>query len=137
MKKTLYLCATITVCLLASCGGGKQVATDSPYRRKPIVEVTESQLRADSAMIEATTQMLLGNPEEGVARYQKLLRDSATYAPAHYELGRAYLAMGWLDSALAHTRQACRLTQSWCSGTAQRDEVGREVGGGFRMCTHG
>lgn len=109
MKKILYLCATITVCLLASCGGGKQAATDSPYRRKPIVEVTESQLRADSAMIEATTQMLLGNIEEGVARYRKLLRDSATYAPAHYELGRAYLAMGWLDSALAHTRQACRL----------------------------
>ena len=109
MKKILYLYATITVCLLTSCGGGKQAAIDSPYRRKPIVEVTESQLRADSAMIEATTQMLLGNSEEGVARYQKLLRDSATYAPAHYELGRAYLTMGWLDSALAHTQQACQL----------------------------
>lgn len=102
----------LVVLLLASCGSRRQVATDSPYRRKPIVEVTESQLRADSAMIEATTQMLLGNHEEGVARYQRLLRDSATYAPAHYELGRAYLAMGWLDSALVHTRQACRLNDS-------------------------
>ena len=24
-------------------------------------------------------------------------------------------------------------TQSWCSGTTQRDRVGREVGRGFRM----
>ena len=109
MNKLFYLYATLAVCLLASCGGGRQATTDSPYRRKPIVEVTESQLKADSAMIEATTQMLLGNIEEGVARYQRLLRDSANYAPAHYELGRAYLAMGWLDSALAHTRQACKL----------------------------
>jgi len=26
--------------------------------------------------------------------------------------------------------------QSWCSGTTQRDEVGREVAGGFRMGGH-
>jgi len=27
--------------------------------------------------------------------------------------------------------------QSWCTGTTQRDGMGREVGGGFRMGTHG
>ena len=27
-------------------------------------------------------------------------------------------------------------TQSWCSGTAQSDGVGREVGGGFWMVGH-
>ena len=27
-------------------------------------------------------------------------------------------------------------TQSWCSGTTQRDRVGREVGGVFRMGGH-
>ena len=27
-------------------------------------------------------------------------------------------------------------TQSWCSGTTQRDSVGREVGGGFRIGGH-
>ena len=27
-------------------------------------------------------------------------------------------------------------TQSWCTGTTQRDGVGREVGGGFGMGTH-
>ena len=108
MKIYIYI-APILI-LLASCAGSKHDATDnSPYRRKPIVEVTESQLRADSAIIDATTQMLLGNYEQGIERYQRLLRDSATYAPAHYELGRAYLAMGWLDSALTHTKQACRL----------------------------
>ena len=107
MNKPLYL--ALTLLLLVSCKESRQAATDSPYRRKPIVEVTESQLKADSAMIEATTQMLLGHHEEAVKRYQRLLKDSATYAPAHYELGRAYLAMGWLDSALTHSRQACRL----------------------------
>jgi predicted Zn-dependent protease len=108
MKRYLYI--TLTLFLLAACGGGRQAATgSSPYHRKPIVEVTERELRADSAMIEATTQMLLGNHNEAITRYRRLLKDSATYAPAHYELGRAYLAMGWLDSALAHTRQACRL----------------------------
>lgn len=108
MNKLYYIVSVMLV--LASCAGSKHDTTDnSPYRRKPIVEVTESQLRADSAMIDATTQMLLGNYEKGVELYQRLLRDSATYAPAHYELGRAYLAMGWLDSALTHTKQACRL----------------------------
>ena len=27
-------------------------------------------------------------------------------------------------------------TQDWCSGKTQRDEVGREVGGEFRMGAH-
>ncbi len=108
MKRYIYL--SLILILLASCSGGKEVATDNnPYRRKPIVEVTEAELSADSAMIEATTQMLLGNHEEAIRRYSRLLRTNADYAPAHYELGRAYLAMGWLDSALVHTRQACRL----------------------------
>ena len=108
MKRYLYI--AFTLLLLTACGGGRPTATDdSPYRRKPIVEVTEAELSADSAMIEATTQMLLGNHDEAISRYNRLLKKHADYAPAHYELGRAYLAMGWLDSSLAHTRQACRL----------------------------
>ena len=80
MNKLYYIVSVMLV--LASCAGSKHDTTDnSPYRRKPIVEVTESQLRADSAMIDATTQMLLGNYEKGVELYQRLLRDSATYAP--------------------------------------------------------
>ena len=55
--------------------------------------------------------MLLGHREESIKLYQRLLKDSATYSPAHYELGRAYLSMGWLDSALVHTRQACQLDE--------------------------
>lgn len=107
--KTYFYIAPILI-LLASCAGSKHDATDnSPYRRKPIVEVSAQELKADSALIEATTQMLLGNRDEAIARYQRLLKDNATYSPAHYELGRAYLAKGWLDSALVHARQACRL----------------------------
>ena len=56
MNKLYYIVSVMLV--LASCAGSKHDTTDnSPYRRKPIVEVTESQLRADSAMIDATTQM--------------------------------------------------------------------------------
>jgi tetratricopeptide (TPR) repeat protein len=111
MKQYFYI-ATLLL-LLASCAGGRQAATEteSPYRRKPIVEVTASELKADSALIEATTQMLLGHREEAIERYRRLLKDSATYSPAHYELGRAYLSMGWVDSALVHTRQACHLDE--------------------------
>ena len=108
LNKYLYIATTLI--LLASCAGAKHAATDdSPYRRKPIVEVTEAELSADSAMIDASMQMLLGHREEAVARYSRLLKGNPNYSPAHYELGRAYLAMGWLDSALTHTRQACRL----------------------------
>ena len=55
MKQYFYI-ATLLL-LLASCAGGRQAATEteSPYRRKPIVEVTASELKADSALIEATT----------------------------------------------------------------------------------
>ena len=107
MKRTIYI--LFIVFLLSSCHGSKEAAKESPYRRKPIVEVTDGELKRDGAMIDASTQMLLGNREEAVRLYQQLVKDSGTYAPAHYELGRAFLAMGWLDSALAHTQQACRL----------------------------
>lgn len=81
---------------------------DGRYRRKPIVEVTARELEVEGALIDAATQGLLGNREEAAAQYLKILQDSATYAPAHYELGRIYLSMGWLDSALVHAQKACR-----------------------------
>ena len=106
MRNIFYI--FILILLFESCAGGKQAA-DSPYRRKPIVEVSEGELAVDAALIDAAAQQITGRTEEAVAQYQKILRDSATYSPAHYELGRIFLAVGWLDSALYHTRQACRL----------------------------
>ena len=107
--KRLYYIFIFIILLLSACGGSKKVEVDSRYKRKPIVEVTARELEVEGAMIDATTQQLLGNREEAVAQFLKILKDTANYAPAHYELGRIYLTMGWLDSALAHTQQACRL----------------------------
>ena len=39
----------------------------------------------------------------------------------------------WMTSASSCMKQG---TQSQCSGTTQRDGVGRDVGGGFRMRGH-
>jgi len=73
-----------------------------------MVEVTEDQLKTEAQQIDATTQMLIGKPQEAVDGYHKILKNNPNYAPAHYELGKIYLAVGWLDSALYHTQQAFR-----------------------------
>ena len=110
--KHLYVYITILL-LLTSCSGSSKTAhSDSPYRRKPIVEVTEEQLKVDAEQIDATMQQLLGNRDEAVAMYQALLGKNPDYSPAHYGLGRLYFSIGWMDSALFHTRQACRLDNS-------------------------
>lgn len=113
MKKYYYIFTLIflslATLLFSACGGSKEVEVASRYKRKPIVETTERELRIEGAMIDATTQQLLGNREEAVRQYLQILRDTADYASAHYEVGRLYLAMGWTDSALVHTLQACRL----------------------------
>ena len=99
----------LTATLLASCGGSRKGAVaDNRYRRAPILEVTAEELSNDSALIDATAQMLVGKQEEAAEGYRALLKRSPGYAPAHYGLGRLYLASGWMDSALYHTRMACR-----------------------------
>lgn len=108
MKRTIYI---ITIgMLLASCAGSRKEATpDSRYRRTPMVEVTAEELSNDSSLIAATTQMLLGKNEEAIKLYNNLLQCSPGYSPAHYGIGRLYYAMGWMDSALYHSREACRI----------------------------
>lgn len=96
--------------LLASCAGSrKEAVTDSRYRRPPMVEVSAVELSNDSSLIDATMQQLLGKRDEAIALYGALLHKSPDYSPAHYGLGRLYFSMGWLDSALYHSREACRL----------------------------
>ncbi len=106
MKSRIYIISILF--LLTSCASHREAvpATDSPYHRKPLVEVTEAQLKTEAQQIDATTQLLIGKPQEAVAGYHKILQSTPDYAPAHYELGKVYLSVGWLDSALYHTRQA-------------------------------
>ena len=55
----------LTATLLASCGGSRKGAVaDNRYRRAPILEVTAEELSNDSALIDATAQMLVGKQEE-------------------------------------------------------------------------
>ncbi len=109
MRRPIYVFIIILGMLVSCSGTGKSSRSISPYQRQPIAEVSPAQLSNDSLQIEATMQQLLGKREEAVAMFHKLLGKSPNYSPAHYELGKLYFSMGWLDSALYYTRQACRL----------------------------
>ena len=66
--KRVYVYITFLMMLAACTGTGKTARSDSPYKRKPIVEVTESELKNDAEQIDATMQQLLGNQEEAIAK---------------------------------------------------------------------
>ena len=108
MKKNIYI--LLILLITASCSTSRKATpvTDTRFQRKPLVEVTEEQLKTEAQQIDATTQMLIGKPQEAVEGYQKILQSNPAYAPAHFELGKIYLTVGWLDSALYHTLQAFR-----------------------------
>lgn len=103
----------ISVLLLSGCGGTKKASQpDNRYQRKPIVEVTQEQLETENLMVDGMTQQQLGNGREAISIYQKMLQRQPNYAPAQYETGKAMLRMGWLDSALYYTQQACQNNDS-------------------------
>lgn len=106
MKNIIYILSLLFI--LSSCASQKrQGATDdSRYKRKPIVEVSEDDLKCEAAQMEATVQQLVGKTEEAIEQYHKILSGRGNYAPAHYELGKIYLSKGWTDSALYHTKMA-------------------------------
>lgn len=106
MKKTIYIYTLLF--LLCACGSSQKASqpADTRYQRKPLVEVSEDDLKLEVEQIDATIQRIVGKGTEAVEKYQKILKEKPDYAPAHYELGRIFLSMGWLDSALVHTQQA-------------------------------
>lgn len=107
MKNRIYILFLLLI-LLASCAGSKSGSTvaDTRYQRKPIQEVSEDQLKTEGALIDAKIQQLVGKQDESLASYYAMLKRNPDYAPAHYELGRIYLGMGWIDSSLVHTKKA-------------------------------
>lgn len=105
MRDTIYL--LFILFLLSSCGGAKKAAeSNSPFQRKPIVEVSEEELKLDAMEIDAVTKLMVGKDEEALAEFRKVLKAEPSYSSAYYEIGRMYLAKGWLDSALYYTKQA-------------------------------
>lgn len=106
VKNRLYV--LLLPVLLVSCASHKQLegTSGSSCQRKPLAELTEAQLKTEAQQIDATALWLVGKQQEAVEGFLKLLKHNPNYDPAHYELGKIYLSMGWLDSALHHSQQA-------------------------------
>ena len=96
--------------LLASCGAKKAATVaDSRYRREPIREVSEAQLKADSRLIEAVGLQESGHNEEALQAYAALAKESPDYAAAWYQMSRLLVNRGWTDSAMACVDKAVQL----------------------------
>ncbi|MBR1851219.1 MAG: tetratricopeptide repeat protein [Bacteroidales bacterium] len=107
------------VCLLAltaaGCGGAKKSAmaeSESPYKRKPLTEVSEQTLKVDGMIIDAKTQQSIGNETEAERLYQAVLELDSTNAEANYELARMMFQRGWFDSAAGHATIAWQSNQA-------------------------
>ena len=103
------VCAAAAALLLAACGGDKAVTADSRYRREPIREVSEAQLKADSRLVEAIGLQESGHVDEALRTYAALAADEPQYAAAWYQMSRLLAQRGWNDSAMACVDRAVRL----------------------------
>ncbi|MBR5029207.1 MAG: tetratricopeptide repeat protein, partial [Bacteroidales bacterium] len=80
------------------------------YTRKPITEVSESQLKADALAIDAKMQVETGDYENAVALYNDLLKKYPDYAVAYYELGSLYYSLGEVGKAIEYSKKADQLS---------------------------
>ncbi len=95
--------------VLEGCGGGKATVADSRYRREPIREVSEEQLKADSRLITAIGLQESGHTDEAIKAYAELANDTPGYAAAWYQMSRLLAERKWTDSALACINRAVAL----------------------------
>ena len=115
MPRTILVCVlTAALLSLAGCGGSKS-ATQSgggKYQRKPIVEVAEKQLEQDVLLIDAKTQQELGNREEALTLYRKLLQANPGYGAANYGMSQLMASSGQVDSARLYAERAVQTDDS-------------------------
>ena len=113
IMKTRTLTIALALCaLLAGCTGQRKAATEaapSRYRRAPIREVSEEQLKLDNRLVDALTLEETGHSDEALAAYAALTRDEPGLAAAWYGQAQLLLARGWTDSALHCARRAVEL----------------------------
>lgn len=104
---------SVGVSALWSCGGGKPTAQegDSRYRRAPLREVTEEQLKSDGMLIDAVTLEESGRTQEALEAYGRVVRQDAGCAAAWYGMSQLLAQRGWSDSALACIRRAVALNE--------------------------
>lgn len=106
MKNTIYILFLLITLYSCASSRNKSTAANTTYQRQPIQEVSDNDLKLEGQHIDAKIQQLVGKQNESIEIYQKELKSHPNYAPAHYELGRIYLQLGWIDSALTHTKFA-------------------------------
>lgn len=106
MRKT-HIILLIVWLLLASCGGSRQTTKpDNPYQRKPIAQVTSSQLADEALIVDATMQQMIGNADEALKLYRQSIQNRPDNAVAFYQIGKIMISHGRVDSALVYTMQA-------------------------------
>ncbi|MGX8712832.1 MAG: tetratricopeptide repeat protein [bacterium] len=106
-KGILYLLLWVVA---AACGGAKEgTAVDSRYRRPPMKEVTEVQLKTEAMLIDALSMQESGRLDEALAAYARLTEHDPSCAAAWYEMSQLLLQRGWLDSAEVCARRAVSL----------------------------
>ena len=110
MSMTRILVTAAVAALLCGCVGSAPAPTASArYRRAPIREVSEEQLKADGRLIDALTLQETGHDDEALEAFAKLTADMPTLAAAWYEQGQLLLQRGWSDSALHCAQRAVAL----------------------------
>ena len=111
LHKHILPVLTALLCLAATgCGTTRHEAqADSRYRRAPIREVSQSQLEADSRLVNALGLQESGHTDEALAAYASLAHDEPGYAAAWYQMSRLLLQRTWADSALNCARRAAAL----------------------------
>lgn len=110
MKRYKYTFYILAVLVAAGCGASNNASTgDSRYRRQPIHEVSESELAADSRIIDAMSLMQSGHTDEALTAYTRLAADAPRCATAWYEMSRLLMQRGWTDSATSCAERAVAL----------------------------
>jgi len=108
----IYKYVLIIIFLLAAIGCGSHreaTKTDSRYRRDPIREVTEEQLKTDSRLIDAIGKKASGHTDEALAGFTALTREVPDCAAAWYEMSLMLAERGWTDSAMTCAKRAAEL----------------------------
>ncbi len=106
-KKYLYL---LIIMAIVGCGSNREATKpDSRYRREPIREVSEEQLKTDSRLIDAMGKKASDHIEEALADFTVLTRDVPDCAAAWYEMSLILANRNWTDSAMACAKRASEL----------------------------
>ncbi len=114
MRGLKYIAAAVAMVAAAGCSSRKAavVPDEGRYRRAPIREVSEEQLKEDSRLIDALTQQETGHLDEALAAYAALTAERPGCAAAWYGQAQMLMQRGWTDSALHCAERAAALQDS-------------------------